>query len=307
MEITKKKLVFAAVAVAALIVLMGLFFNWQVIRERSALEQDRENFAKLEKEAMQDELDRISEDYTEQYNKLSGNAGEMNIQLANDSLLAQLTAERTRVNRLQDELKTVKATNARRIGELRGEIKTLRAVLKSYVVQIDSLNAANERLRAENQEVRRNYAQAAGEASRLKVEKAELTGKVELASKLEAAGISIGLLDKKGRAVKNVAKLKTIQMNFIIPKNITAPVGEKAIYARILTPNDEVLQRSSGDVFPFEGKQIAYSCRKQIEYTGDQTDVVLYWNVEQTLTSGSYRVDFFADGHLIGRKSFKLD
>lgn len=307
MEITKKKLVFAAVAVAALIVLMGLFFNWQVIRERSALEQDRENFAKLEKEAMQDELDRISEDYTEQYNKLSGNSGEMNIQLANDSLLAQLTAERTRVNRLQDELKTVKATNARRIGELRGEIKTLRAVLKSYVVQIDSLNAANERLRTENQEVRRNYAQAAGEASRLKVEKAELTGKVELASKLEAAGISIGLLDKKGRAVKNVAKLKTIQMNFIIPKNITAPVGEKAIYARILTPNDEVLQRSSGDVFPFEGKQIAYSCRKQIEYTGDQTDVVLYWNVEQTLTSGSYRVDFFADGHLIGRKSFKLD
>lgn len=307
MEITKKKLVFAAVAVAALIVLMGLFFNWQVIRERSALEQDRENFAKLEKEAMQDELDRISEDYTEQHNKLSGNAGEMNIQLANDSLLAQLTAERTRVNRLQDELKTVKATNARRIGELRGEIKTLRAVLKSYVVQIDSLNAANERLRTENQEVRRNYAQAAGEASRLKVEKAELTGKVELASKLEAAGISIGLLDKKGRAVKNVAKLKTIQMNFIIPKNITAPVGEKAIYARILTPNDEVLQRSSGDVFPFEGKQIAYSCRKQIEYTGDQTDVVLYWNVEQTLTSGSYRVDFFADGHLIGRKSFKLD
>ncbi|WP_373811969.1 hypothetical protein [Porphyromonas loveana] len=307
MEITKKKLVFAAVAVAALIVLMGLFFNWQVIRERSALEQDRENFAKLEKEAMQDELDRISEDYTEQYNKLSGNAGEMNIQLANDSLLAQLTAERTRVNRLQDELKTVKATNARRIGELRGEIKTLRAVLKSYVVQIDSLNAANERLRTENQEVRRNYAQAAGEASRLKVEKAELTGKVELASKLEAAGISIGLLDKKGRAVKNVAKLKTIQMNFIIPKNITAPVGEKAIYARILTPNDEVLQRSSGDVFPFEGKQIAYSCRKQIEYTGDQTDVVLYWNVEQTLTSGSYRADFFADGHLIGRKSFKLD
>ena len=307
MEITKKKLVFAAVAVAALIVLMGLFFNWQVIRERSALEQDRENFAKLEKEAMQDELDRISEDYTEQYNKLSGNAGEMNIQLANDSLLAQLTAERTRVNRLQDELKTVKATNARRIGELRGEIKTLRAVLKSYVVQIDSLNAANERLRTENQEVRRNYAEAAGEASRLKVEKAELTGKVELASKLEAAGISIGLLDKKGRAVKNVAKLKTIQMNFIIPKNITAPEGEKAIYARILTPNEEVLQRSSGDVFPFEGKQIAYSCRKQIEYTGDQTDVVLYWNVEQTLTSGSYRVDFFADGHLIGRKSFKLD
>lgn len=116
-------------AVLVLIVSMGFFFNWRVARERAALEQDRENFAKLEKEAMQDELDRISEDYTHQYNKLSGSAGEMNIQLANDSLLAQLSAERARVNRLQDELKTVKTTNARRINELRGEVKTLRAIL----------------------------------------------------------------------------------------------------------------------------------------------------------------------------------
>ena len=95
------------VAVLVLIVFMGGFFNWRVVRERAALEQDRENFAKLEKEAMQDELDRISEDYTQQYNKLSGSTGEMNIQLANDSLLAQLSAERARVNRLQDELKKI--------------------------------------------------------------------------------------------------------------------------------------------------------------------------------------------------------
>ena len=306
MEVSKKRLVLMGVAVLVLIVFMGGVFNWRVVRERAALEQDRENFAKLEKEAMQDELDRISEDYTQQYNKLSGSTGEMNIQLANDSLLAQLSAERARVNRLQDELKTVKTTNARRINELRGEVKTLRAILKSYVVQIDSLNAANARLRTENQEVKRNLSEAVGEASRLKVEKAELTGKVELASKLEATGISVALLDKKGRSTQKVTKIKNIQMSFVIPKNITAPVGEKAIYARILTPSDDVLQKSSADVFAFEGKQIGYSCRKQIEYTGEQTDVILYWNVGETLMPGAYRVDFFADGHLIGRKVFSL-
>ena len=63
------------VAVLVLIVFMGVFFNWRVVRERAALEQDRESFAKLEKEAMQDELDRISEDYTQQYNKLSVSTG----------------------------------------------------------------------------------------------------------------------------------------------------------------------------------------------------------------------------------------
>lgn len=306
MEISKKKVICAGVAVVILIILMGFFFNWQVAKERANLEKDRQNFAKLEKEAMQDELDRISEDYTEQYNKLSGSVGEMNMGLSNDSLLRQLTAERTRVARLQDELKIIKATNAERIGELRGEVKALRTVLKSYVIQIDSLNAANARLRNENQEVKRNYAQAVGEASRLKVEKAELSGKVQLASKLEASNIAISLLDKRGRSTKKISKLKNIQMSFVLPKNITAPVGEKIVYARIMTPNDDVLKKSSRNLFDFEGSSIVYSCRKSLEYTGEETDIVLYWDVEEALMPGAYRVDFFADGYLIGKKSFNL-
>ena len=42
-------------------------------------------------------------------------------------------------------------------------------------------------------------------------------------------------------------------LDFRIAKNITAPVGEKTVYVRIMKPDDDVLVKSRADVFAFEG------------------------------------------------------
>ena len=34
---------------------------------------------------------------------------------------------------------------------------------------------------------------------------------------------------------------------------------------------------------------------------------MVYWDVEEFLQAGTYRVDIFADGNLIGSQSFELD
>ena len=61
------------------------------------------------------------------------------------------------------------------------------------------------------------------------------------------------------------------------------------------------------DVFPFEDREINYSCRKLIEYTGEElNDVTMYWAVEEFLYPGEYRVDIFADNYKIGTRSFTL-
>ena len=60
-------------------------------------------------------------------------------------------------------------------------------------------------------------------------------------------------------------------------------------------------------VFPFEDREINYSCRKLIEYTGEElNDVTMYWAVEEFLYPGEYRVDIFADNYKIGTRSFTL-
>ena len=43
-----------------------------------------------------------------------------------------------KVQRLLEELRTVKATDAARINELKKELATLRSVMRNYIIQIDS-------------------------------------------------------------------------------------------------------------------------------------------------------------------------
>jgi hypothetical protein len=43
------------------------------------------------------------------------------------------------------------------------------------------------------------------------------------------------------------------------------------------------------------------------EYDGEETAVVVYWNVEEYLYPGDYRVDIFVDGNMIGSKSFRFE
>lgn len=302
---TQKEIRLTAIIATSVIILLGIGAFW-IVSEKKKIEADKLNIAKEMKEEMQDELDRLSEEYNIQYNKLVKNSGgELNLQLSSDSLANQLIAERTKVNRLLEELNAVKASNNKRIGQLKDEVKTLRNVLKSYVIQIDSLNASNERLRKENTTVKADLERVTTEASQLKKERTELAGKVSLAAKLITSNITARLLDGRGRATKNINRAENIEVSFTVAKNITAQVGEKTFYARILNPNDEPLTIGGGMV-KFEGGNVAYSCKKTVEYGGDEMRITMYYAVTQALLRGPYRLYLIADGNEIGMKTFEL-
>jgi hypothetical protein len=227
--------------------------------------------------------------------------------LNNDSLIAQLTTEQAKVQRLQEELRTVRATDTRRINELRKELETLRSIMRNYVIQIDSLDQANKQLQKEKQEVVTQYRRASSQAANLQKEKEQLTERVTLASRLDATDITINPVNSRGKTARKIKQMHQFVVAFKITKNITAPVGEKTVYVRIMKPDDDVLVKSRADVFPFEGKEINYSMKRIIEYDGEEAPITLYWHIEEFLSPGEYRVDIFADGSHIGRKAFSLE
>ena len=299
---TKHVLIAAIAVIIALVV--GFFF---ILRnERAELQQEKEVLVNQQKEIMEEELTKLAAEYDIQYTKLSEGQGEQKFSLATDSLISQILAERAKVEQLQKELKTSKATSAKRIDQLSREVTTLRNVLRTYVVQIDSLQVANERLRAENTEVKANYERVTSQAQQLSSEKAHLTDRVKLAAKLDATAISITPVDKRGKPTKNLSKITNLQIRFTVAKNVTAEVGEKTFYCRIMQPNDELLTKAGGGTFAFEGKQIPYSIRRMIEYNGEETQLTMYWPVEESLQHGTYSLRIFADGNLIGSASFSL-
>ncbi len=94
-------------------------------------------------------------------------------------------------------------------------------------------------------------------------------------------------------------------MTFTIPQNNSTPVGEKTIYLRIVNPEGSLL--GGGGKFTFEGAQVPYTAKKNIEYAGEEmTGVTIYWDVNTTLTPGDYTVELFADNFRIASNHFTL-
>lgn len=290
----KKNVIIAFVLL--LLVASGVIFY--LLRSLSTTQTEMEEMVEM----MNYEKEQLENEYADVALEIEG----MSIKVNNDSLLHQLDREQKRVQLLLEELRTVKATNARRIAELKEELSTVRKVLVSYVRQVDSLTAVNTKLEAENRQVQQRYEAATEEVKVLSEERERLVEKVTIASQLEATAVTVELQNERGRKTKSVRKLAIIKVDYTIAKNNTAEVGNKTIYMRITTPDDMVLQKQATDLFDFEGSKIAFSARKSFEYAGEEFSDAIYYTVTETLWEGDYRVDLFADGHLIGQQYFNL-
>ena len=176
-----------------------------------------------------------------------------------------------------------------------------------YINQIDSLNRLTAHQKEVIAEVTQKYNDASRQINSLSEEKKSLNKKVSLAAQLDATNVYIQAVNKKGKVAKKVKDVTKFKIGFTIVKNITAETGERTIYIRITKPDNSVLTKSEGNTFSYENKQLTYSIKKYIEYNGEEQGVTVYWDVDEFLYAGSYRVDIFANGTLIGSQSFSLN
>ncbi|MBR6758463.1 MAG: hypothetical protein IKM35_08340 [Bacteroidaceae bacterium] len=298
-EMIKNNKPVAGVVAAVAVVLVAVIVVLAVSNSKHAKEIEQ---LEVEKERMQLEYEYA--DLAEQYALYEG----QKLILKNDSLIERLEAEQLKVQRLYEELKSEKATNAARIAELRAELETLRGIMRVYVAQIDSLNRENKTLRDENKKQRRTIANVKSQNEQLISQRDSLTEKVIIASKLDAVGVKVTPLRKNGKLAKKIKQITKLEISFSIAKNVTASTGEKHVYARIRKPDGDILIKNESDVFPFEGSHIPYSCRKVVEYAGEEINgVAMYWDVEEFLYPGEYEVEIFADNYLIGSGVFTLE
>jgi hypothetical protein len=284
-----KKIIFPLIALLVLLAggVVYLFLSLNAEKENSRQMQE---LAELDKKEMENEYREFSNQYSEMMTKIN-----------NDSIIAQLTQEQLRTQQLLKELQQTKSHDAAEIARLKKELAQVRAVLREYVIQIDSLNRLNEHLTAENARVNSALAESNRQNEALSSEKASLSEKVAIAAQLDATNINFMPLNKKGKEEKKVSKAKQLKVDFTVSRNVTAQSGMKTFYVRIITPTGSVL---SAGTIPYENKNIQYSMKKQVEYNGEATPVTMYWNIHEVHSAGTYQVAIFCDGQMIGSKSF---
>ena len=216
----KTKIILGAVLAVVVLVIGFLLYS---MREQMLESKQMLELVEMDKREMENEY----EQFAMQYN-------EMKMQINNDSLVAQLEMEQKRTEELLEELKRVKSSDAAEIMRLKRELATLREVLRSYVLQIDSLNRMNEALAQENSNLKTQNQQARQHISNLSSENETLSDKVAIASQLDATGIYAEGRNKRGKTAKKIKDVKKFVIGFTIARNVTTATGIRSLYVRII-------------------------------------------------------------------------
>ena len=203
----KKSLLIAAVAVLV-IAIIGI--TYLLFTEKKANRELVQEF-QLDKEDLENEYSQFVQKYDE-----------LKFTVTNDSLALLLEQEQLKTQRLLEELRTVKSSNATEIRRLKKELATLRKILVGYVNQIDSLDRINKRQQQVIADVTQKYNTASQQISTLSKEKENLDKKVTLAAQLDVTNIRIEPRNKRGKVAKKVKDIVKLAISFTVVKNITA-------------------------------------------------------------------------------------
>jgi hypothetical protein len=279
-----------AIMSVALIVVLFLYFD-QRKESRAAIAQLQQYSGMMEskKDSLEKELNGI----IVQYDALKSD---------NDTLNKQLTLQQEKIKKLL----SMRISDTEKIKRYEKELLTIRDVLKSYIVQIDSLNTKNQILLVENKDLKNTGAKLENKNKKLEQEKEELTSiKIE-AKTLIAAGINPVALNKRSKEQDRADKVTKIRVDFTLRKNTVADAGAKIIYLRLIRPDAVVLGSKEAGVFDYENSQIPFSASREVNYEKNDLPVSIFWDNNGDLIKGNNICELYCEGKLIGRAEFTL-
>lgn len=223
------------------------------------------------------------------------------MQAKNDSLQAKIKVLRT-------QLAKGKLT-ASELKEAQGEILNLRTSVAQYTHSIDSLEKSNASLRVERDTLRSNVAVAKTKNDTLTKQNQDLSNKVQIASALKVAQLSVSAYKIKGSGkeveVSRANPAKKIKISFTVAENAVAPKGSHDIFVRIIDPTGNFISGDGGS-FNSDGQSLQYTYKTSIDFKDDGSVYPIDWINPSPFQKGTYTVILYADGYTMGKTSFTL-
>lgn len=251
---------------------------------------EKTEFFRMEKDSLERELRNI---YF-RYDTLETN---------NLELQAEMKLQQDKIDRLI----SLQAEDAYKIRMYRKEMETLRSVLRSYIVQIDSLNMQNQELLAQNKQLRNTELRLTSEKEQLEKDKTELEEIKDLATTLQASQINLVLLNRRDKETSRTRSAEKVRVDFVLRANKVTPAGEKRVALRIIRPDQVVLGSPELEMIDTDGEQIPASASRVVNYENEDLPVSIFWTNDGEIVPGEHTVELYADGKLIGLASFVLN
>lgn len=222
-----------------------------------------------------------------------------NIKVNNDSMRMNLGIERHRADSLMGKLQNERNINRSTIRKYEKELKTMRDIMRNYVRQIDSLNRLNRSLTQENVVFRQQVSDERVRAEAAEERASELDNRVKVGAVIKARDIVLTALNANDRVVPRASRAERLKVSFVLTSNDLATPGERNVYVRIIGPDGYVLAGNTSSMFDFQGDKLTYSAVREIDYQNSDLEVGLFYN-GSGITSGTYKVEVYMDGYIIG-------
>lgn len=263
-----------------LVALSALYFSIhrQQMVDNQILQSDRDS--------IQSDLGRLMVDYD-------------NLESTNDTITANLNVEKFRADSLMTRLKSERSWNLSKIREFQSQVKYLRVIAANYVRQVDSLNTLNKKLITENITYRKEISTVQLRAEVAEEKAAELDNKVRAGAIIKARDITLVGLNRRGKDVSRIKSAERLRTDFVLSANELAIPGEKTIYMRITHPDGYVLTTESMPTFDFEGERLLYTASRDVDYQNQDIEVGIYYP-SSGFVAGTYKIDLYCDGYLVG-------
>jgi hypothetical protein len=225
---------------------------------------------------------------------------------------AEIAKQKARIEELISELESNKKMNYYTISKLKRENSELRDIMRGYVYEIDSLNTLNLSLQNDLDETSTALEETTIDRDNLQVKADELDEKVKAGQKLTVIKSSFGSRGMKQTITNNFKETNKaknvvqIESEFTIGKNAITDAGEKTVYMQVVDPDKKTLQNTLSGIVETEGGNVPYSHKRTIDYQNASVDMLMTYSVRSKLGKGTYKVNIYCQGQLIGVDSFTL-
>jgi len=289
-EPKRKKPIGLIILLIVLLIVAAVLTYFYINIRKDAIKQAEENIRlEFKKDSMEIELQGMIVEYD-------------SMKTENDSINVLLEVQQNYIRNLLRR----ESSNKQKIKDYQAEMKTLREIMRSFVIQIDSLNTKNKILTAENIEIKSQLKQTKMEQEKLKEEKEELNTKVEMASVLSARDIVAIPLNKNSKERNRARSIEKIRTCFTIRENPIVPAGPKIVYLRIYRPDEFLMTPSADNIFETEEGSLIYSAKRELQYENMDIEICIFYDKTEEFVEGTYKVELYTEGDKIGETTFTL-
>ncbi len=223
-----------------------------------------------------------------------------------ESINHQLDTSREQVAMLIEKLSKTEATNRSKIRQYEKELGTLRAIMKGYIVQIDSLNTLNKRLTADAAAARKEAAESRRANEELTAQVENLSSQVNAGKVLKARAISLVGHYSNDKAGDRHSRVRYMVANLSLVENSLADRGPVRVYVRVKDPEGLLLINNESVDFMVNGVPLQATASREVDYEGSEVDLSIYINDTGDFSKGVYSLEVYTEKGLLGRAECML-